>query len=213
MKKTFKINLPKDKVLVASNVSEEDGFLKIEAWLSDGSAKETLKILNKLFCRGINAEMDKINKAYSDTITPLFQRTVKWEENDMAEKGKKSNPDTKQIENVSQNYNMSFEDAQDYISKCGFDIPWNDGDVFVDDREITRTIGNVLKWRINSVWHDAEEEPKRNAWFLAQIGDCAFDTFIMQIESNRWDRWCNGLNIKRWAYIDDLLPERKEESI
>lgn len=111
----------------------------------------------------------------------------------------------------SQNYHMSFEDAQDYISKCGFDIPWNDGDVFVDDREITRTIGNVLKWRINSVWHDAEEKPKQNAWFIAQIGDDAFDTFIMQIESNRWDRWCNGLNIKRWAYIDDLLPEKNAE--
>ena len=111
----------------------------------------------------------------------------------------------------SQNYHMSFEDAQDYIGKCGFDIPWNDGDVFVDDSEITRTIGNVLKWRINSVWHDAEEEPKQNAWFIAQIGDDAFDTFIMQIESNRWDRWCNGLNIKRWAYIDDLLPEKNAE--
>lgn len=68
------------------------------------------------------------------------------------------------------------------------------------------------QWRINSVWHDAEEEPKHNAWFIAQIGDDAFDTFIMQTESNRWDRWCNGLNIKRWAYIEDLLPERKEEN-
>lgn len=67
------------------------------------------------------------------------------------------------------------------------------------------------EWRINSVWRDVEEEPKQNAWFIAQIGDDAFDTFIMQIESNRWDRWCNGLNIKCWAYIDDLLPERKEE--
>lgn len=66
------------------------------------------------------------------------------------------------------------------------------------------------QWRINSVWHDAKEEPKRNAWFIAQIGDDAFDTFIMQIESNRWDRWCNGLNIRYWAYIDDLLPERKD---
>ena len=68
------------------------------------------------------------------------------------------------------------------------------------------------QWRINSVWHDAEEEPKQNAWFIAQIGDGAFDTFIMSIESTRWDRWCNGLNIKRWAYIEDLLPERKEET-
>lgn len=44
-------------------------------------------------------------------------------------------------------YNMSFEESEEYISKCGFDIPWNDGDVFVDERELTRTIGNVLKWQ------------------------------------------------------------------
>ena len=122
----------------------------------------------------------------------------------------------------SLNYHMSFEDAQDYISKCGFDIPWNDGDVFVDDREITRTIGNVLKWRINSVWHDAEEEPKQNAWFIAQMvlyrkdEKSLFDTFIRRSDDshywNDWKNWRKGFNIKRWAYIDDLLPERKEES-
>lgn len=41
---------------------------------------------------------------------------------------------------------MSFEEAQEYISKRGLDIPWNDGDVFIDEREIMRTVGNVLKW-------------------------------------------------------------------
>ena len=125
-----------------------------------------------------------------------------------------------QIENAavatkeSQNYHMSFEDAQDYISKCGFDIPWNDGDVFVDDREITRTIGNVLKWRINSVWHDssvrpADDERCRNILVESKRG----------IESDRYDADYNELDsgtdwemeVIRWAYIDDLLPERKEE--
>ena len=43
-------------------------------------------------------------------------------------------------------YHMSFEEAQEYISKRGLDIPWNDGDVFIDEREIMRTVGNVLKW-------------------------------------------------------------------
>lgn len=43
-------------------------------------------------------------------------------------------------------YDMSFEEAQDYISKRGFDIPWNDGDVMVDERCITQTVANVLKW-------------------------------------------------------------------
>lgn len=50
------------------------------------------------------------------------------------------------MEHDHKTYEMSFEDAQDYISKRGLDIPLNDGDVFNDDRDLTRTIGNVLKW-------------------------------------------------------------------
>ena len=59
-----------------------------------------------------------------------------------------------------------------------------------------------------NVWHDASEEPKLDQWFLAQIGDNAFDTFIMAMDKNKeWINWCKGINIKRWAYIKDLLPK------
>ena len=47
---------------------------------------------------------------------------------------------------VNNGFNMTFEESQEYISKRGFDIPWNDCDVFVDERDITRTVANVLKW-------------------------------------------------------------------
>ena len=46
---------------------------------------------------------------------------------------------------TTNNYNMSFEEAQEYVSKRGLDILWNDGAVFIDGREITRTVGDVLK--------------------------------------------------------------------
>ena len=52
---------------------------------------------------------------------------------------------------TSEDYNMTFEDAQAYCSKRGIDIPWNDDDI-IDERELTRTVGNVLKW--------ADEHPK-----------------------------------------------------
>jgi hypothetical protein len=65
---------------------------------------------------------------------------------------------------------MTFEESQDYIAKRGFDIPWNDCDVFVDEREITRTIGNVLKWadativerlrELNDYEKDLDAEPR-----------------------------------------------------
>lgn len=108
----------------------------------------------------------------------------------------------------NQNYHMSFEDAQDYISKCGFDIPWNDGDVFVDEREITRTVGNVLKWRINSVWHDAHEEPQRSGRLIASNKD---GNYILCGPNNcNWKQTVKLFHIMNWAYIIDLLPEKKE---
>ena len=62
---------------------------------------------------------------------------------------------------------------------------------------------------LSSLWHDASEEPKLDQYFLAQIGDNAFDTFIMAMDKNKeWRNWCKGINIKRWTYISDLLPKQ-----
>ncbi len=62
------------------------------------------------------------------------------------------------------------------------------------------------KWAINEflkdLWHDASEEPRKNNIYLAQIGDCAFDTFY---DSKNWDTYSKGVNITRWLYVDDLL--------
>ena len=58
---------------------------------------------------------------------------------------------------------MTFEESQDYIAKRGFDIPWNDCDVFVDEREINRTVGNVLKWADHTMIDKACEWIKEHA--------------------------------------------------
>lgn len=61
-------------------------------------------------------------------------------------------------------------------------------------------------------WHNANEPPRLNQWFLAQIGDNAYDTFVMEMDKNEdWKEWSNGINIRRWAYIDDLLPKGGEK--
>ena len=42
----------------------------------------------------------------------------------------------------------------------------------------------------------------------AQIGDNAFDTFIMAMDENKdWRKWSEGMNIKMWVHINDLLPK------
>ena len=63
---------------------------------------------------------------------------------------------------------------------------------------------------LSEVWHDITEEPKIGAWFVGQIGQTAYDTFISSIQGKRMSNWFDGLNIKRWAYIDDLLPKGGE---
>ncbi|MBO8472525.1 MAG: hypothetical protein IAB81_02715 [Bacteroidetes bacterium] len=79
-----------------------------------------------------------------------------------------------------------------------------------DEYEVGRHVGYTKgfvdgdQWRIDSVWHKPNEQPKRNRVYLAQMGEEAFDTFY---DSNNWESFSKGLNITRWAYIEDLLPE------
>lgn len=83
-----------------------------------------------------------------------------------------------------------------------------------DIEEMMKCFADAFKagsnYRINHAWHKTEELPRPNAWFLAQIGNDSFDTFIMAVEADRWERWCKGLNIVRWAYIEDLLPNTED---
>lgn len=99
-----------------------------------------------------------------------------------------------------------LEAARDYVSSISLSSPSN---------VIYFEAG--AKWadehlNLKSLWHDPSEEPKLDQWFLAQIGDDAFDTFIMAMDKNeKWRNWCKGINIKRWAYINDLLPKGGEK--
>ena len=63
---------------------------------------------------------------------------------------------------------------------------------------------------LSEIWHDITEEPKLGAWLVGQIGETAYDTFISAIEGKRMSEWFDGCNIKRWAYIKDLLPKGGE---
>jgi len=59
------------------------------------------------------------------------------------------------------------------------------------------------QWRINSVWHNMNEKPNGMFVILADFGQ---------------EEYSLGINLegmesaKRWAYVSDLLPERKEET-
>ena len=97
----------------------------------------------------------------------------------------------KEIDVAATHYDNGYYEDSKLSAYCCF----RDGAEWADEHPV-------------NVWHDVSEEPELNQWFLAQIGDDAFDTFVMAMEKNQdWKNWSNGINIKIWAYIEDLLPK------
>ena len=76
-----------------------------------------------------------------------------------------------------------------------------------DKYAIADAFEHGANWRINSVWHEVSEEPERNRIYLAQLGDCAFDTFY---DSENWVKFSRGDKTQSWAYAENLLPKKKE---
>lgn len=64
------------------------------------------------------------------------------------------------------------------------------------------------QWRINSVWHDKDEKPKKNQLVLFECEKVYTKGYTVSFGEN------HPLLEKimfRWAYIADLLPQEKEE--
>lgn len=53
-----------------------------------------------------------------------------------------------------------------------------------------------------SVWHDSKETPIPKCILVEK--KMSFDTII--IESNLWQKYVENYGVKRYAYIEDLLP-------
>lgn len=69
------------------------------------------------------------------------------------------------------------------------------------------------QWRINSVWHNSDEEPEERKEilveyrFMTPAGEIEVRKEVVESLDDLSDIYCDVLN---WAYLDDLLPERKE---
>lgn len=91
---------------------------------------------------------------------------------------------------MDKKYYMNFEDSQDYIQKRGLDVPWNDCDVFIDEKAITRTVGNVLLW--------ADEHP------IHYDGQAMLHVLHKGVEQGKkemLDRVCKWLEEHSWDYL------------
>lgn len=65
-------------------------------------------------------------------------------------------------------YDMGVSEAQDYAINRGFGIPFNDGEVYVDERHLTQTIGNILRWADE---HPKEQKPASTVKSKFKSGD------------------------------------------
>lgn len=66
------------------------------------------------------------------------------------------------------------------------------------------------QWRINSVWHDASEIPQHSGLLIAICKDGK--ALLCGPNNSNWKTAVKIFHIVKWTYIDDLLPERKEET-
>ena len=65
------------------------------------------------------------------------------------------------------------------------------------------------QWRINSVWHDANEKPDKNQLVVFECRKTYGRGYSVNFGEN-YDLLKNV--VLKWAYVIDLLPERKEET-
>lgn len=58
---------------------------------------------------------------------------------------------------------------------------------------------------LSSLWHDVTEEPNKDMIFLFED---KYGYHIMALDYNYdWATFIKGLEVQKWAYIDDLLPK------
>lgn len=78
-----------------------------------------------------------------------------------------------------------------------------------DNIAIAEAFEDGAQWRINSVWHDVSEEPKNGEYIILMT---SHDIATAWHATPNYMQDFKRFNIKKWAYVKDLLPERNEET-
>lgn len=98
--------------------------------------------------------------------------------------------------------------TQEEIKKAADEFADREYEISDIDRDaLHKGFFHGAEWRINSVWHDASEQPKMG------------EQILVLFKSGNLTSWFASADIMdvfkkfevlRWAYANDLLPERKE---
>ena len=68
------------------------------------------------------------------------------------------------------------------------------------------------EYRINSVWHNADEVPKEKGYILVEVNGSLpiFVTWNINVIPTNWDKIVKENNVVKWAYVKDLIPDMEE---
>ncbi|WP_287677643.1 hypothetical protein [Bacteroides sp.] len=107
---------------------------------------------------------------------------------------------------------MKKEDIEKAAGKYAEENSWYPGetsyesDIIAIEESFADAFKAGVKWRINSVWHDVDNElPEYNRHV---VNEDWFD-FTAKDEKDL-KRIMNQYPFKRWAYVDDLKPNMEE---
>lgn len=64
------------------------------------------------------------------------------------------------------------------------------------------------EWRINSVWHDASEDPQHSGMLIAINKDGT--PIVCGPNNSNWNITVKIFHVERWAYIKDLIPNMED---
>lgn len=65
------------------------------------------------------------------------------------------------------------------------------------------------RWRINSVWHSTDKLPQHSGYLVVLMENRLMEVIHYTVGIGFHEMTLKGYT--SWAYVSDLLPERKEE--
>lgn len=123
--------------------------------------------------------------------------------------------DNKKIEEAAQLHRFEII-ASMHGSTLGTPMQCFKEEVDTETELIENSFITGAKWAIKellkNLWHPISEEPVKDKPFLTQQKDkWLVDVDSSKFLDNNWNRHCEIQGIKRWLYVEDLLPKTKTQ--
>lgn len=67
---------------------------------------------------------------------------------------------------------------------------------------------DAAKWRINSVWHDAIQEPTEKKIIVVINSEDVISQISFLVGADNWNDCVKEADIVKWCYKEDLLPTK-----